>query len=187
MATAILAGDGFFGESLKLVTTRQGGTPKQLLGVVRELARAAGVDGIVGGQSLDLSYSGRVVDTEMLHAAHSRKIGALIEASARIGAILAGATSEEREVISDYARWVGLCRRIEDDILNATTAVEGPSKAPESDAEGGKATFVHVYGLSGARRLAEKSYERALETLEQIGGDTGGLAELARFARYEDR
>ncbi len=181
---AILAGDGFFGESLNLITVYQRGTPEQLSEVVRELARSAGVSGIVGGMVLKKSCAGRAPEHERVKAMHDYGTGVPIEASARIGAILADATAEEREAISEYARQFGLCFQTTDEVLSTTLATGGPDKNPGGDAERGKAAFVRVYGLSGTRRLAEESYEGALEALKQIDRDTAGLAELARFVRY---
>ena len=183
-AMAILAGDAFFGESLTLITVYQTGTPEQILEVVRELAESTGVNGMVGGQALDMSFTGQHASPETLNMMHAYKTGALIKASARIGAILAGATLEEQEAVSEYAPQLGLCFQIVDDLLNATSTTEELGKSAGSDAEQRKATFVQVYGLSEARRRAGKSLERALEALEGIRGDTAGLAGLARFVRH---
>ena len=183
-ATAILAGDGFFGESLTLVTAHQKGTAKQLLGVVRKLARVTGVEGIAGGiaggMGIEVSQeAGCAVDPGALNAIYDRKTGALVEASARIGAILVGAASEERETISEYARQLSFCLRLVNVVLNATPATGGSGRDFESGT--GKATFVGTCGLSGARRLAEKPCKAALEPLECIDRNTAGLVELAHL------
>lgn len=182
-ATAILAGDAFFGESLALITERQKGSVEQVLAVARELAVATGVNGMVGGQVLDIGYTGRTIERETLEVMHDYKTGALLKASARIGAILTGAGSEELAAISEYARQLGLCFQIVDDVLDATATTEELGKSAGSDAEQGKATFVGVYGLDEARRLADESLERALEALECIERDTSRLAALATFVR----
>jgi geranylgeranyl diphosphate synthase type II len=187
-AMAILAGDAFFGEALTLITVHQKGTPEQVLQVVRELADSTGVEGMVGGQvmDIDLTGSGDSVDTETLYMIHRYKTGALIKSSARIGAILAGASEEEQDAISDYALELGLCFQIVDDVLNATSTAEKLGKSVGSDAEQGKATFVSVYGLEGARREADSAVERALASLEKVGGDTSGLREMALFVRHRE-
>ena len=182
-ARAILTGDAFFGESLWLVTARQKGTAEQVLAVARELARATGVDGMVGGQLLDLDHTGRKIEPETLETMHACKTGALIRASARIGAILAGARGEDLVAISEYARQVGLCFQIVDDILDASATIEELGKSAGSDAAQGKATFVSVYGPDGARRLADDSLGQALRALERTEPDTRSLAGLARFVR----
>src|SRR5919205_4091599 len=91
-AMAILAGDAFFGEALTLITVHQQGSCEQVLEVVRELAGSTGVNGMVGGQVIDMNLTGvgDAADPETLHMIHKYKTGALIRSSARIGAILAG-------------------------------------------------------------------------------------------------
>ncbi|WP_273845739.1 polyprenyl synthetase family protein [Rubrobacter calidifluminis] len=187
-AMAILAGDAFFGEALTLITVHQKGTPEQVLEVVRELAASTGVEGMVGGQVLDINFTGAgsEVDTETLYMIHRYKTGALIKSSARIGAILAGASAEEQAAISEYALELGLCFQIVDDVLNATSTAEKLGKSAGSDAERGKATFVSVFGVEGARREADAATERALAALDRIGGDVSGLREMAMFVRHRE-
>src|ERR671913_802824 len=95
-AMAILAGDAFFGEALTLITVRQEGSREQGLEGVRELADSTGVNGMVGGQVMDMDQTGvgSGVDLETLYMIHKYKTGALIKSSARIGAILAGPGEE---------------------------------------------------------------------------------------------
>jgi geranylgeranyl diphosphate synthase, type II len=187
-AMAILAGDAFFGEALTLITVHQEGSCEEVLEVVRELADSTGVNGMVGGQVMDMDQTGvgSGVDLETLHMMHKYKTGALIKSSARIGAILAGAGEEEQASISEYASEMGLCFQIVDDVLNATSTREELGKSAGSDAEQGKATFVGVYGLSGARREADKAAERSLAALSRLEGDTSGLRELVFFVRHRE-
>ncbi len=185
-AMAILAGDAFFGEALTLITVHQEGSCEQVLEVVRELARSTGVNGMVGGQVIDMDQTGvgEEADPETLHMIHAYKTGALIKSSARIGATLAGTTEDEQASISEYATELGLCFQIVDDLLNATSTREALGKSAGSDAEQGKATFVGVYGLSGAEEEANKAAEKALSALSTVDGDTSGLQELVLFVRH---
>jgi geranylgeranyl diphosphate synthase, type II len=187
-AMAILAGDAFFGEALTLITVHQEGTCEQVLEVVRELAGSTGVNGMVGGQVMDMDQTGvgARVDLETLHMIHKYKTGALIKSSARIGAILAGADETGQAAVSEYASELGLCFQIVDDVLNVTSTREELGKSAGSDAEQGKATFVGFYGLEGARREADKSVERSLAALSRVDGDTSGLRELAFFLRRRE-
>lgn len=185
-ATAILAGDGFLGESLALVTFHQEGTPEQIVSVVRELAGSAGINGMVGGQVLHMNCARYVPDAGALNAMQNYRTGTLMGASARIGAILAGASPEEREAVSEYAQELGLCSQVTEDLLKATPRMKEPGKDYRSAGQR-EAPFVEVYGLSGARRLAGEALERALETLRRIRGDTAGLEALARSVRNEAR
>src|ERR671926_222384 len=138
-AMAILAGDAFFGEALSLITIHQRGSCEEIVEVVRELAGSTGVNGMVGGQVLDMDQTGRseATDPETLYMIHEYKTGALIKSSARIGAILAGATGEEQAAVSEYASQLGLCFQIVDDVLNATSTREELGKSAGSDAEQG--------------------------------------------------
>ena len=185
-AMAILTGDAFFGEALTLITVRQEGSCEQVLEVVRELARSTGVNGMVGGQVIDMDQTGvgEEADPETLHMIHAYKTGALIKSSARIGATLAGTTEDEQASITEYATELGLCFQIVDDLLNATSTREALGKSAGSDAEQGKATFVGVYGLSGAEEEANKAAEKALSALSTVDGDTSGLQELVLFVRH---
>jgi geranylgeranyl pyrophosphate synthase len=187
-AMAILAGDAFFGEALALITVRQEGSCEQVLEVVRELAGSTGVNGMVGGQVMDMDQTGigGRVELETLNMIHKYKTGALIKSSARIGALLAGAGHEGQAAVSEYASELGLCFQIVDDVLDATSTRDTLGKSAGSDAEQGKATFVGVYGLNGARREADKTLERSLAALGRVGGDTSGLRELAFFVRYRE-
>jgi len=187
-AMAILAGDAFFGEALTLITVHQSGGCEEILEVVRELADSTGVNGMVGGQVMDMDQTGRaeVTDPETLFMIHTYKTGALIKSSARIGAILAGATREEQAAVSEYASELGLCFQIVDDVLNATSTRQELGKSAGSDAERGKATFVGVFGLDGATREADGAAKKALAALSRIDGDTAGLQELAYFVRHRE-
>ncbi len=187
-AMAILAGDAFFGEALTLITVHQVGSCEQVLEVVRDLADSTGVNGMVGGQVMDMDQTGigARVDLETLHMIHKYKTGALIKSSARIGAVLAGAAEEGQAAVSEYASELGLCFQIVDDVLNATSTREELGKSAGSDAEQGKATFVGFYSLEGARREADKAVERSLAALSRVDGDTSGLRELAFFVRHRE-
>ena len=127
---------------------------------------------------------GNGTDSETLHLIHKFKTGSLIKSSARIGAILADASPAEQAAVSEYASELGLCFQIVDDVLNATATREELGKSAGSDAEQGKATFVGVYGLDGAKREADEASERALAALSTIDGDTLGLEELVLFVRH---
>src|SRR5919112_4615442 len=143
---------------------------------------------MVGGQVIDMNQTGMgdEADPETLRMIHTYKTGALIKSSARIGAILAGAGEDEQAAVSEYAMKLGLCFQIVDDVLNATSTREALGKSAGSDAEKGKATFVGVYGLEGAKRQADEAVGRAMAALSRVKGDTSGLRELAYFVRHRD-
>ena len=187
-ALAILSGDAFFGEAMMLLTARQEGSAEQRLAAVHALASATGVNGMVGGQVIDMmnTGSGSEADERTLALIHGFKTGALIRAAARMGAVLAGAEEEPLRAVSEYASELGLCFQIVDDLLNATATPEELGKSAGSDAEKEKATFVGVYGVEGTRREADAALERALSALDRAfpaSEDAGGLKGLATFVR----
>lgn len=174
-ATAILAGDACFSESVALISTYQKGTPRQLVEVIEELAAVTGASGMIGGQVLSTMDHGALeADSEAFESMHYYRTGVLIEASARIGAILAGASAKEKEEITEYARKLGVCLRVASDTPEAASASEDQEKV----------TFVRVYGLSEARRLADEALREALESLARLDADTRWLAEMARLMRF---
>lgn len=191
-ALAILSGDAFFGEAMLLLTDRQEGSCEQLLEAVHELAGATGVNGMVGGQVVDVRNTGTGcgAEPETLALIHTFKTGSLIRAAARIGAVLAGAPEGDKDAVSEYAGELGLCFQIVDDVLNATSTPEELGKSAGSDAAKEKATFVGVYGLDGARREADASLERALHALSRLSPEErelSGLREMAFFVRNRGR
>ena len=181
-ATVILAGDALFSEALTLIVCYQKGKPEQLIEAIRELATSASARGMIGGQAITIELGKHVADPEMLNAAYHYRTGALLMASARIGAILGGATAEEKETISEYARQLGLCVQVSSDILRASSTSKSPDQSAGGEADHQKVSFVRAYGLPGARRLADEALREALETLDRLDRDTRGLAEMIHFA-----
>ena len=179
-ATVILVGDAFFSEALNLVTNHQEANAEQLLEVIRELATSTGAGGMIGGQAITVKLAGQIVDSGTLNTAHSYRTGALLASTARIGAALGGGTSEEKEALSEYARRLGLCAQVTADVLNAHSESEMPVNGNKTEHE--KTSFVQVYGLLGARRLADEAAREALRALDRLDRDTRGLAEMVHFA-----
>lgn len=180
-AAAILADDGYLGESLLLITTEQKGTPEQIVQVVRELARVTGASGMIAGRVLQACYAELTPDSETLDALQAHGTGSLLEASARVGAILAAASPVDCDAAALYARRLGLCLRIVDDLLNSASKVRQPDAAVQPERE--SMTFTGVYGLPGARRLADRALREALEALDDASGNVAGLAALAFSVR----
>jgi geranylgeranyl diphosphate synthase type II len=181
---AILAGDGLFAEAVRLFC-EQPGEPRQVLAALRELAAATGVDGMVGGQYLDVTQT--EVDADQLRALHGLKTGRLIAAS--VGVILDLEALSEPETIPyrRFADELGVLFQIVDDILDVTGSDEELGKPHGSDERHGKLTYVSVFGLERARQLAAESREKATAALEAASGNTGDLRAVADyiFMRHE--
>src|SRR5215213_1948107 len=182
-ATAILAGDAL--QSLAFQTIAEDETLDAPLRVslVALLARASGTPaGMVAGQAHDLSAEARSdVEGEELERIHRRKTGALIAASARAGALVAGARESDAEVLTRYALDLGLLFQITDDLLDVTASAEDLGKTPGKDARSQKATYPALYGLEAARALAREAHERACAALDSLETPAPMLRGLARL------
>ena len=188
---AILAGDALLTEAF-LVLARE---PSDSAAVARDelhrrklqataiFAAAAGADGMVGGQALDLQAAAPgapALDREGLRDMHTRKTGALILASALSGAVMAGADETLLGGVERYAREVGLAFQIVDDILDVEGAPTELGKTVGKDAAAGKPTYPALYGLDESRRLATDCVSRALAAL----ADAGLAAQLPAIAQW---
>ena len=174
---AILAGDGLFAEALRLALEEQRGDPRDVLAAVREVVAAAGVDGMVGGQFLDVDGSSEVD----LRRLHELKTGALIAAS--VGAVLAleTVTGPATMPYRRFAAELGVVFQIVDDILDVTGDEAELGKPRGSDERHGKATYVSVFGLERARELARDSHGEARAALAEADGDTRRLGQIADY------
>ena len=182
---AILAGDALFAEAFNLIATKQeADDAARITRVIGEIARAAGVDGMVGGQVVDVISSGKRVSGETLEYIHRHKTGALIRASGRSGAILAGADERSLEKISDYAENLGLAFQVTDDILDVVGNTGLMGKTTGSDQRKKKATYPGIYGIERARGFARDRVEAAKNALVDLDLETAALRELADFV-YE--
>jgi geranylgeranyl pyrophosphate synthase len=146
-----------------------------------ELFRAGGIEGMVGGQWLDLEAEGRVLALDDLIAVHRGKTGALIRAACTLGAIAAEAAQEEVAALTAYGEDVGLAFQIADDVLDATGTSEALGKTAGRDAQLAKSTYVSVLGVDPARAEAERLARSAVEHLDVAGVPSEALAALARY------
>jgi len=182
-ATAILAGDALLTHAfLVLADPETHPDPAVRCELVARLSRDAGHEGMAGGQMLDLLAERRASHDEAeVLAVQNLKTGALFRFACEAGAILAGAPEEDRERMRAYARDIGLAFQIADDILDVEATPEELGKATGKDAEAGKATFIDLYGLEGARARARELVESAISVLAPYGDSAGNLREAARF------
>ena len=164
---AILAGDGLYAEAFRLVLAEQAGDPAAVLAAVAELAAATGVDGMVGGQYIDVKEL--VSDGVELRALHALKTGRLIGASVECVSILHrdGADGPTLPALREFASELGVLFQIVDDIIDVTETDDALGKPRGSDARHGKLTYVSQYGLEGARDLARESHAGARAALAE--------------------
>lgn len=178
-ANAVLAGDGLL--TAAFGTLASAALPaERVQRAVSVLARAAGPDGMVGGQVLDLEGEGRSLNAEEITTIESLKTGCMIEAAARLGAIAAGASSAEEEAAAAYARKVGLAFQIRDDVLDVLGDEAEFGKPIGSDQANQKSTFVACKGLDACQQWIETLTAEAIERLAPYPGSEFlcGLAHL---------
>jgi geranylgeranyl diphosphate synthase type II len=175
---AILAGDGLFAEAVRLFC-EQPGDPARVLAAMRELTAATGVDGMVGGQYVDVAVAER--DAERLRVLHTLKTGRLIAASVGVVLALEGLGEPETIPYRRFASELGVLFQIVDDILDVTGSDERLGKPPGSDERHGKLTYVSLFGLERARQLAAESHAKATEALAAASGETGDLRRVADY------
>ncbi len=175
---AILAGDALFAEAIRLACEQEG-EPGRVLAAVREIAAATGVDGMVGGQYVDVVGSGE--DPDALRLLHSLKTGRLIAASVGAALAMAGGSAAEEAPYRRFAAELGLLFQIVDDILDVTGSDAELGKPSGSDERHGKVTYVSLYGLERARELAVESHAAAVASLAEASGETASLHQIADF------
>jgi geranylgeranyl diphosphate synthase type II len=180
---AILAGDGLFAEAFRLVLERQEGAPERILVALRELAEAISVGGMVGGQYIDIA--GEELDEAALRHMHELKTGKLISASITAVPLMLGCGEAATIGVRRFAEELGVLFQIVDDILDVTGTEEEMGKSSGSDERLGKRTYVSVFGLERARRLARESHTNARSALAEasnaLPGPTSALEQITDF------
>ncbi len=177
---AILAGDALYAEAFHHLLKEQAGEPASILAAARELAAATGVDGMVGGQYLDVAHTPD--GPEDLRTLHALKTGRLIGASVGCVLLLAGAHGAPAEAYRRYAAELGVLFQIVDDILDVTGTDDALGKPQGSDERHGKRTYVSLHGLEGARRLAAECHAAARASLREAAPD--GAPELEQITDF---
>lgn len=153
--------------------------------MIHHLAAAIGSHGLIGGQALDLSSRPEELDLERLEFIHSHKTGALFMAAGELGAMAADAKRADLELISRYAKNLGLAFQISDDLLDVLSTPEEAGKDVGQDTA--KVTFVKRLGVAGAQTLEAELLGFAVASLEPLGKKAEPLREIARFVQYRRR
>jgi farnesyl diphosphate synthase len=186
-ASAVLAGDALLTLAFEVLAE----SPTHPDAEVRcrlsaRLARAAGSDGMVGGQMMDIVAPEHDFGQAEIALLQRMKTGALFEFSCEAGPILGQAGAEEEARLRAYAHDLGLAFQIADDLIDATSTAEKAGKAVGKDADAGKATFVSLLGVDEARREALRIAERAAATLERFGPAAEVLRRFPAFLVERD-
>jgi geranylgeranyl diphosphate synthase type II len=179
---AILAGDALYAEAFRLLLGEQRAEPRNLLTAACKLAAATGVEGMVGGQYIDVTETA-APGPEGLRRLHELKTGQLIAASIECVLLLDGTLQRDRiDSFGRFAGELGVLFQIVDDILDVIGSSETLGKRQGSDERLGKRTYVTEFGLMGARRLATDSHERARAALAQAA--PAGATELEQITDF---
>lgn len=179
-ATAILVGDALQTRAFELLAEAPGLAEKTRIAMITTLARAAGSQGMVGGQAIDLAAIGQCPDLAALERMHRMKTGALIEASVILGALAGNADEAMLERLKRYARAIGLAFQVRDDILDVTADSQTLGKTQGKDAAHAKPTYVSLLGLDAAQALAGKLRDEAEAALDGLPR-ADHLRALARY------
>lgn len=183
-AGAILAGDALLTEAFVLLA-RPGMFPQVsaeiVLQVIQTIAQAAGSQGMVGGQVVDMASEGQQIDLATLESIHNRKTGALILAALQSGVLLGGGDQQALAAVTGYGQAAGLAFQVADDILDVVGDQALLGKDVGSDQARGKVTYPALLGLDGARLRAQELMEEAMAALQPLGAAAGPLREIARY------
>lgn len=165
-AMALLAGDALLNRAYEIMLSavRDGKTAK----AAAYIADCAGVNGMVGGQCIDLDNEGKSIDLQTLHEMHEKKTGALLRAACVGGAMLGTENAKTLKTVEDYARQLGIAFQIVDDVLDVEGESVALGKKTGMDAQMGKNTFVSIYGLQKAKELAALHTQQAMALLKQL-------------------
>lgn len=179
-AMGILAGDGLLNYAFETATAGVVGAKDKdrAAKALLVLGTKSGAYGMLGGQVVDVENTGKSVTKEQLDFIYEKKTSALIEASFMVGAIMAGASEDEVNIIERVARNIGLAFQIQDDILDVTSTTEVLGKPVLSDEKNEKTTYVTLYGVEKAREYVKKYTEEALELLDTFSQKNEFLKEL---------
>lgn len=189
-ATAILAGDGLLNGAYQVLANnileeQNPRLQKQKILALQELSNAT--DRMIAGEYVDTEFEGKAISADYLEYMHKNKTGALLRASARIGAILANATQEDIEKITKYAEIIGLTFQIKDDILSAVGDEKILGKPVGNDVKRGKCTYVTKYGLETAEKMLEELTNEAAQIANSYNEKGEFIKNLAIYIQTRNK
>ena len=186
-ATAILAGDALQAWAFELLADAPGFNAAQRVALIKSLAKAAGLQGMVGGQAMDIAATNSNVNLQQLQSMHAFKTGAIIRAALAMGGIAANASAEQLSALDTYGTHIGLAFQVVDDILDVEGNAETLGKTQGKDSKANKPTYVSLMGLDGAKKESQRLLQAALEALGKFGVSADSLRGLAHYIIARDR
>jgi geranylgeranyl diphosphate synthase type II len=171
-AIGVLAGDGLLNYAYEVASNAlTKDNYEYTIEALKVISSKPGIQGMLGGQVIDVLNSGNEIDIGLLKKIHKLKTAALIQIAMMVGAILAGATKEEVKSIEEVALNIGLAFQIQDDVLDVISTDDELGKPVLSDEKNKKTTYVSIYGVEEAKKLVEEHTVRAIDTLKSLDGD----------------
>ena len=180
-ATAILAGDGLQALAFEQLLEAQQLPPQTTLRLLAMLTKAAGIDGMVYGQAIDMAAVNQTLTLLQLEHMHRHKTGAMISASVIMGGMTAGASEEQLGALKDYGEAIGLAFQVQDDILDGTTDTAVLGKQQGSDQARNKPTYLSLLGIDGARQKAAELHGKSLSALASFDERADQLRAIANY------
>ncbi len=186
-AIATLSGDGLLNLAFETILKNSQVSPNMTLAALSVLAESAGVEGMIGGQVIDIESEGKSVDAITLMTIHMHKTAALIMASAKIGALLGGGGREDLTSVEEFARYLGVAFQIKDDILDVSGDAAVLGKTVGKDSVSQKSTFVTIYGMEQSESMLKDYTNKAIDSLSRYGEKAEFLINLSKFLLDRDR
>jgi len=180
-AIAVLSGDALLNEAMNLMFKFCLENDDKALEACSLISKAAGADGMIGGQVVDILSEGRKITYEELIYMHSKKTGELIKASILAGAILGNANESELKSLNQFGQKLGLAFQIKDDILNVLGDEKLLGKSIHSDEENNKTNFITTFGVNECKKMCNELTEECLSLLDSIPYDTKNLKDLSIY------
>jgi len=178
---AILTGDALFAESFNIILKYQRSSPGIKLEILNEIISAAGASGMVAGQIVDVSSTGKQITKEDLQYMHLNKTSKLIVAAIRASAIICETSNDILKGLSIYGENIGLVFQIVDDIIDITSNTRTSGKTQGKDIDNLKNTFPSLWGMDKSRKIAKEKTEKAIESIKDLDIDISMLSNIAQF------
>ena len=162
---------------------------KQIVNIISKTSEYAGINGMIGGQMIDIESENKKIDLETLKYIHSHKTGKLIKLPIEIACIIANVEKDKREVLEEYADLIGLAFQVKDDILDVEGTFEDLGKPVGSDVDLHKATYPSILGMEESKKILNDTVEKAKEIIKNKFGDEKGkiLISLADFIKERNK
>ncbi len=180
-AMAVLSGDGLLNEAMRILFNMSLNHGHKALKAGALISESSGVEGMIGGQVVDILSEGKEIDLNELLYMHKNKTGALIKASILSGAIMGEAEEQELKILESFGEKLGLAFQIKDDILDITSDTETLGKTVNSDENNNKRNFITFFGLEECKRKCKELTEECIKDLQSLNRDTKEMERLTEL------